>query len=1569
MKRLKKTPNKENTLNILLLDFLDAEADSILDHLLQSGYEVKATRADAKEKGRGIRFHGIDLILADYDSGNFSHSNLIDWISKPGWDIPLLLLTDFSTVRTPELINPGTKDFLLKEEIDQLGNAIEKILLRKSCGDEIAPVVQDSILNNQRLNAIAEGTLVGLAIVDNEERFNYVNSAFTQMLGFTQDELLGMNLRDVILAEEYGRIDIQREKRRRGEADNYETVFKNKDGSLVYAVISASPLTSPEGEYIGAQAVVIDISQRVNAERDLMGSENLVRQMIDNSPLAFNATDMTGQVISCNQAMCDLLGYSEGELCQKNFNDFSHPEDHQRNDELYTKLVKGEIDQFDLEKRYVTKEGVNIDVSIRSQLVRDPDGRPLFEFAIVEDISEIKLAEIQNQHLKLILNTLLKINKLMTSEKDVSSLIQKACDLLTENRGYHNAWIMLQDDQGKFLECAESGLGEAFLPMKEALISGDLPVCARDAIEGRQVICINDPFQECLDCPLRGNHNDRAGIASALWTGNTVFGFLVVSIPKSFLESKEEQDLFQEVARDISLIIDHIQSKRQLAWNEDQLNLWSLALESASNAIVITGSDGLIQWANPAFTTLTGYPLEEVLGRNPSFLKSGEQDAAFYRELWKEISTGRVWQGEVTNKRANGELYIEEMTITPLIDDQNEIVNYIAIKQDITEKVRNRQKIIQRTEDLVLINEINNMIREGQDLEYIFNYLFENTSQLFASQGATVYLLDSNKQLLTMQGLPYQGPILKSIEDILGARIPEINMPVTADSFISKVIDEKQPRLIHDPEIIQSWMMDFTQAKGIPKKLREIGRDLIAKIFRLLRIQSIMIVPMISGDECIGIMDISSSNRFGEDDFQRFISLASQITAAIISATANRDRIHTENLLFSLSKSAPNIQRANSWKEIFRILSSEAKTLGFDVTVFMLNDEATRMTVSHNNFSDIEEKIKKMTGLSGEGYSFPITPGGFYHKLITGEDPVYSELEIDPIKEALPAAFQPAAPKIMKMIGNQQTIICQLVFNGRIQGLVAFSGFSLRESDIPALKTFVNQAAVAMEKTQLFQEMKDLAIFSSNIVDNIVEGIIIESPQGEITFANPVATKMLATPVDEMLGKQWQDILHPDSLCHFGESGNGDSQPETGYFEMDIDQGGRQQTILVGRSNYLNHNSDLAGKITVLSDINDLKRAERENLKQTRRLKALRIIDQTIIGSFDLDMSLNIILEQIIKLLNVDAATVLIYQPNLQELSLRVSRGFNTSALEIAELRMGEGFAGKVALSRKPILIPDLKKEPGEFTRSPLFGLERFITYYGLPLESKGKLIGVLEVYNRSRFVPDADWENFMNILAGQVAIAIENFSLYDDLQRSNIDLMLAYDATIEGWAHALELKDMETEGHSRRVVETTLELARRLSVSEDLLPHLRRGALLHDIGKMGIPDRILQKKGKLNDEEWGIMHQHPVHAYQWLSRISYLKPALDIPYAHHERWDGTGYPRKLKGDEIPIAARIFAIVDVWDALNSDRPYRKAWPKDKIIAHIESQSGKHFDPEVVREFLTLLADKYSDDKHWTDRFG
>jgi HD-GYP domain-containing protein (c-di-GMP phosphodiesterase class II) len=376
-------------------------------------------------------------------------------------------------------------------------------------------------------------------------------------------------------------------------------------------------------------------------------------------------------------------------------------------------------------------------------------------------------------------------------------------------------------------------------------------------------------------------------------------------------------------------------------------------------------------------------------------------------------------------------------------------------------------------------------------------------------------------------------------------------------------------------------------------------------------------------------------------------------------------------------------------------------------------------------------------------------------------------------------------------------------------------------------------------------------------------------------------------------------------------------------------------------------------------------RLHAETAERLEQLESLSKIDLAISSSLDLKITLGVILDQVTSRLRVDAADILLLRPHTQVLEFAAGRGFRDEArIGGARVRLGDEYAGRVALERRTISVPDLREpqtasphEPGtapERFLTFLITREQFVSYAAAPLIAKGQALGVLEVYRRTPLDPDPAWLAFLEAVAGQAAIAVDNAALFDTLQRSNVELARAYDTTLEGWSRAMDLRDKETEGHTQRATTLTVRLARAMGVREDLLVHVRRGALLHDIGKMGIPDAVLLKPDSLTEEEWTRMRRHPEYARDLLQPIDYLRPALAIPYMHHEKWDGSGYPQGLRGEEIPLEARIFAIVDVWDALTSDRPFRPAWSKEKALAHIREQSGKHFDPKVTTEFIKLI---------------
>ena len=360
--------------------------------------------------------------------------------------------------------------------------------------------------------------------------------------------------------------------------------------------------------------------------------------------------------------------------------------------------------------------------------------------------------------------------------------------------------------------------------------------------------------------------------------------------------------------------------------------------------------------------------------------------------------------------------------------------------------------------------------------------------------------------------------------------------------------------------------------------------------------------------------------------------------------------------------------------------------------------------------------------------------------------------------------------------------------------------------------------------------------------------------------------------------------------------------------------------------------------------------------EQLEKLSILRNIDSVITTSLELSDALPVLLRQIKAGLGLDAASILLYDDSRGELVFEKGIGFKNQPATERVIPLGQGYAGKVARDFEPIFVTKTDTRQQGCAYPINMQQEGIVSFYGLPMVAKGKLIGVLELFHRSQLKPNENWKAFAETLARQAAIAVDDISLFMALERANENLKQAYDATIQGWAKALELRDQETEGHSKRVVALTLAVAKKFGFEGKALRDIRRGVLLHDIGKMAIPDEILRKPGPLTEAEWEVMRRHPVNAYDMLKGIDYLEKALIIPHYHHERWDGSGYPESLSGEDIPIEARIFAVVDVWDALNSDRPYRDAWPHQDVITYLQKQAGKEFDPAVVDVFLEILGE-------------
>lgn len=375
-----------------------------------------------------------------------------------------------------------------------------------------------------------------------------------------------------------------------------------------------------------------------------------------------------------------------------------------------------------------------------------------------------------------------------------------------------------------------------------------------------------------------------------------------------------------------------------------------------------------------------------------------------------------------------------------------------------------------------------------------------------------------------------------------------------------------------------------------------------------------------------------------------------------------------------------------------------------------------------------------------------------------------------------------------------------------------------------------------------------------------------------------------------------------------------------------------------------------------LRDITDRKRAELAERDQRILAEALRDTASALNTTNDFDLLLDRILVNVDRVVPHTSSSVMLIDKDGESIRIVAQKGYEKYNVE--------GWVKQVVFklhetpnllfmyeTGKPIIIPDTRLASGWIRPSEIDWL---ISYTGAPIRVKDTIIGFLGLDSTIPNFFTQEHANRLLTFCDQAGIAINNVRLLLDLKNSHQELATAYDTTLLGWSKALELRDYETQGHSMRVTETTLKLAQYLGIPDPELTNIRYGALLHDIGKIGIPDAILFKRGPLTEAEWRTMRLHPIYAQQVLAHIPYLSAAVDIPYYHHEHWDGSGYPHGLVGEKIPLAARIFTIVDVWDSLCSQRPYHTSWPRSKVIEYMQEQAGKLFDPKIVKIFIDMI---------------
>ena len=1005
----------------------------------------------------------------------------------------------------------------------------------------------------------------------------------------------------------------------------------------------------------------------------------------------------------------------------------------------------------------------------------------------------------------------------------------------------------------------------------------------------------------------------------------------------------ENRDAILAVTRDVS---DRKRAEDSLVATSDVLQA---LIQASPLAVLALDRQARVTLWNPAAERIFGWSESEVLGHPVPFVQPGKE--AEFQGLIDRVVAGEHLTGIALQRvRKDGRPIEISLSAAPLRDAGNAVTGTMALIDDITER-RKAEAALRESEaryrtlfddsPIALWEEDFSEVRTYLDrlrlsgIRDVRSYL-ERHPEVVTHALTLVKVLDLNRRALEFYPARDKESLLGSLDRILG--------PASLDMFREQLV---------------------TLAEGERTMEREFLSTGPDGAVRLLHLHLTVAAGSRASLQRVLVSYVDTTERHRAETAireQTALSEALRDAAAVLTSTLNRDEV-LERVLAEIGRVVPH-----DAADIMLIEGGQAQVVrmrGFRESVLADLSGTRRLKISeapHLRYqvqTGLPVSIPDVHAYPG----WPQSPETDWVRAYAGA-PIRVKGEVIGfinVASANPNAFTQTHADRLQVFASQTAVALE---NARLFGesrkraeeLAALAEVSSALRTAPARAEMV---PIILDKLTSLLQARGVALAmrdrnSGETVIELARGLWtpisstrLRPGEGLIGRVIQMGQPMITDDMGTMAGYSWPPGLGamPKALAVIPLVAQGST---IGALWAGNDDGFSESQVRI-----LLAVGDIAANAIHRATLHE------QTEQRLQRLMALHSIEMAISASTDLRVSLEILLNQVTTIMGVSAADVLLLDSHSQSLHYAAGNGFRGGNMAKTRVRLGEGLAGRAVLDRALVHVADLgaKSSPSDgprrFTRAALIVGEGFQTYFAVPLVSKGQALGVLEIFHRAALDPDPEWMEFLQTLAGQAALALDNAALFEKLQRTNVDLVLAYDATLEGWSKALDLRDRETEGHTQRVTELAMRLSRAMGVSESQLEQIRRGALIHDIGKMGIPDSILLKPGPLTEDEWGIMRRHPTLAYDFLSSIAFLRQALDIPYAHHEHWDGSGYPRMLKGDQIPLAARIFAVIDVYDALCSDRPYRPAWPETKAREYIREQSAKYFDPKVVDAFLGL----------------
>ncbi len=1336
-----------------------------------------------------------------------------------------------------------------------------------------------------------------IVLMDLDGKFLFRNSAYYTSLGFT----IGADVE----MDGFARVhpgDIPFGKKiiaallKTGTATGEYRVM-HRDGHWVYRQARAVLLYDGDHKPESILAVIRDVTERKQAEATLRESEERYRALFQDS-LEGIGLSKGNQIIDANKALLEIFGYDDlAEFTAIPLLDHVAPSSRAFIRAVQEKASKGEPSDTRFTYQILRKDRTVRDVEISLDHVKI--GSDYFAQSTFRDVTERKLAE----------------EALRDSEERYRLLIEQAVE-----------GILLLNPEGKFIY-ANSKLCEMLGYTRKEMLRLNVLDTYPEALqeEGRKRTELIRAGQRLhFERPIKRKDGT----------------LIMIEGSGIRLENGNMQGTLHEIT----------ERKRAEEALRDSEERYRLLFELSPDSISVY-QDGKVLYANSASLRLLGFESQqEIIGKSMlDFVHPDYRDMVIKRSRQQEREGKSASLAEEKFIRRDGSSVDVEVLAAPF--QYRGKVSHLVISRDITERKR-----------------ADEMLREK---EARFRGTFENANVGVCIVGLDGRLIQVNRQMCAMFGYTREEMERMTVNTIA---VPEDSN--LSSSFINQAIAGEtdqagfDKRYIHkdghviwghvsssivrdsngNPLYFISHVQDITDRKQAEQALRE-SEEKFEKLFQDAPV--LIIITDLASGECLDVNE-EALRVFGyrrDEVVGKKVFDLGGITRAdraqLVAETQSRGRILGVEMNF----------RAKDGRIIVGLFRGERISFSgrecllgamVDVTERKQAEGSLRaLALRHEALlSAIPEIVMEVD--EGKLYTWA-NPAGkefFGEDVIGKEAAFYFEGEQDTY-----AAVQPL------FNGSEDTIYVES-WQRRKDGqkrLLAWWSRALKDNRGQVTGALSSARDITEQRTAE-ERIRNLSRFPEENPNPVMR----MTPDGILLYANPSSRPFLIhwnigigqpvpeecrTPIREVFASREAKAVE----THLGER----------IFRCTVSpivEGGYVNVYARDITDRRLAEEEVARQTEELRQRNlELARVNELTERRLQQLAAMRTVDMAISSSFKSELVMEILLEQLTGQLKIHAADILVFHPAMQGFRFFCGRGFYSAPSSSEYLRLADSYAGRAAQERRMIKVPRLDEKTDQPKIFPKIAKEGFVAYACLPLIAKGQIKGVMEVCHRDTFELGPEEDSFLEMLAGQAAIALDNAELFGDLQSSRDELQLAFNSTLAGWARALELRNHEAEGETQRGADLAMRLAQMMGESDENLTHLFRGAILHDIGMMSIPDDILLKRGPLTDGERTIVREHPQIAFDILSPVLFLRPALDIPHCHHERWDGSGYPRGLKGEHIPLAGRIFAVVDVWTALHSDRPYRKAWTDAAADEYIRNQAGKQFDPAVVQAFFRLIG--------------